>query len=207
MRSKINTNYKEMKTIETKYVIKNDSGYFYRDDKGRWSICMSLSRADKFTYDKAQNVIVNAFSKSKQPSLRIEEIPEAPKDSKQSTDKNISNSEYGWLDSYYSQIHAISPTIKSRRKELVNLLSNADLELSDVYHFVKDNKPPAHVRTKVYGIEQEVLLKREKIKEELRCIELILSVTDKDLLHKKIENINQDYKNRTEIYNRLVSLM
>jgi hypothetical protein len=128
-----------------------------------------------------------------------------------STEETSFNLDIHWFDKV-RDLKNFQEETQIKLEEMIQKHSNIDLELSDIYHFVKDNNPPAHVRTKVYSIQQEKLKQRELIKHEISLIQTTLSVFNANMKNgtvftnlKQIEL--QPYKKRTEVYDQLSDLL
>lgn len=95
---------------------------------------------------------------------------------------------------------------------LNEMLSFCDSALSDMEHIIEAESPAAHIRTKIYGIQQDLLQKRRKVKHAFNYVKVLLdSINDKwdfTLLQKKLmENDYKPYKGRTDYYNVVLEML
>lgn len=105
------------------------------------------------------------------------------------------------------------------RKVLTTLLvekdeqiSQTDLMMADVYHYVMAFSLPANVSVQVYRIQQEILSERAKLKQErdvLREVKHLVEADD-DNLRRQLESTfaekRKSYHPRTEVFSELLSL-
>lgn len=97
--------------------------------------------------------------------------------------------------------------LKSLIGEKYVLLSQKDRELSDIYHFILINKPPAHIRTKVYGIQQAKLEERANIKDEIAMLKHFRDMVEKQSFDlQALQTKEKIYTPRTPVYAELLGL-
>lgn len=95
---------------------------------------------------------------------------------------------------------------------LNNALSYYDSAISDIEHAIEDKRPPAHIRTKIFGVLQDVREKHTKIKCNIRYIKVLQNaiINNWDLSRIKLEISRvkyEPYKGRTEYYDKILELI
>lgn len=132
------------------------------------------------------------------------------------TESNVVlETELSGLESYVDILMKTEPfncgELDRLRAEIESSISYYDLCLSDIYHWIMDNKPPAHIMAKVYCILKDALLKRRRVKEDLGFVTVLIdaekfgqnsSETKKKLLNK----VYDPYIPRTQVWRELESL-
>lgn len=78
-------------------------------------------------------------------------------------------------------------------------VSQAALMLSDVYHYIFTHNPPAHIRTKVIGIEKQVLEYQARVQAERDILVAIAK-------NYTAQTSSTDYVPKTDVYARLTAL-
>lgn len=87
-----------------------------------------------------------------------------------------------------------------------------DSAISDIYHARMDKRPPAHIRTKVDGILNELSEKRRDIKQTMNYLKVFSdSVKERWTLGKVKEELRKvkyvPYKGRTKYYEMVSDLL
>ena len=104
----------------------------------------------------------------------------------------------------------VAKVIDTLLVEKAEQMSQSDLALADVYHYVQLHNPPAHIRTKVYAILQKVLQERAQIKSEHETLRILKGMLDVEDTKKAFETAFADrqkfYQPRTPIYEELLNL-
>ena len=204
----------EVKKLDDKrYIIcsLNEKVFLKRDNMQKLTSTTSSASALLFEKTKAENVIKNCMSATEAVKWKIICIDEFNDSDK--SDKTVIKVDTN--NPYYKQaveIEELYTQLSDEKDGLMGQQSELDKRLSDIYHFIGTNNPPAHIRAKVYGIQQEIVVKRSEVKERLRYVEaLLLGFTDKvsdKKIRKEIVNAqNQDYKGRTDTYDELMGLI
>lgn len=102
--------------------------------------------------------------------------------------------------------------IVTYRAMLVQGLSYYDCAISDVYHARMDRRPPAHIRTKIDGILNNLEEKRRDVKQVITYMDLFKSGIENkwsvDKLKSEIAKAKYaPYKGRTEYYDIIAELL
>lgn len=210
----------------SEFVLADISGkkrYVKRDSNGRNTIVTSIKLATKFTEKiKAENFIKNSMSaKNRNKWVVLSNDTDNDRD-KSESDKfekegDLSISEYvesddlKWLYKVL-ELEKLNEDLLKEKAELESQQSAVDQELSDVYHFIKDHNPPAHIRTKVYKVQQNVLQRRECIKKKLTYLRIVLGAFNENLskvaISERLKNVYScDYKDRTGVYSELERML
>ena len=114
------------------------------------------------------------------------------------------------IEELYNQILEIKNQYIAENDLLNKRLSQIDLEISDIYHFIELEKVPVTKWVKIYKLLREKLIERGKIKSEIRTTFVMINVFDKEFNREEITQSVQSvqyeaYRPRTEIYDRLKS--
>lgn len=98
------------------------------------------------------------------------------------------------------------------KKELEKSQSFYDRALPDIDHWIMDHNPPAHIRAKVYGIQQNLEQKRKEVKEKYGYVLALIDAYDNDFsLFKLQRQLEQKryvpYTPNTYVYKMLDDLL
>lgn len=204
------------------YIITQGKEYVaFNIAKNKLELTTDIHKATKLSMIKANNIIKNQVPPIQRDKYQVVAFdtlnPKKENKNKQSktTNKNTSTVplqvlNFNWSDTV-DKLETFYKQILEHKQNLTNQHSLVDKELSDIYHFITHNKPPAHIRTKIYKIQQEVLLKRENIKTELRYLNVVLNSLNNNLAEGDVKKQltdaqTQQYKSRTDIYEKLIKL-
>lgn len=102
--------------------------------------------------------------------------------------------------------------LNKTRGELQQGLQFYDSAISDVYHARMDKRPPAHIRTKVDGLLNELEESRRDIKQGLNYIDILIDAVNNHWNMSKIKSELKKakyvpYKGRTKYYDEAVNLL
>ena len=105
-------------------------------------------------------------------------------------------------------IHAL----EMKENELSEAQSYYDSALSDVLHLLEVHNPPAHTRTKIYKILQDLRVAHTKTNKELKYIRIMKRGIEEKWTFQKLQSeINgaeyKDYKGRTDYFNKVLELL
>ena len=114
------------------------------------------------------------------------------------------------IEELYNQILEIKNQYIAENDLLNKRLSQIDLEISDIYHFIELEKVSVTKWVKIYKLLREKLIERGKIKSEIRTTSVMINVFDKEFNREEItQNVQlvqyEAYHPRTEIYDKLKS--
>lgn len=98
------------------------------------------------------------------------------------------------------------------KKELEKSQSFYDRALPDIDHWIMAHNPPAHIRAKVYGIQQNLEQKRKEVKEKYGYVLALIDAYDNDFslfkLQKQLEQKRYvPYTPNTYVYKMLDDLL
>lgn len=98
------------------------------------------------------------------------------------------------------------------KSELQQGLQYYDSAISDVYHARLDKRPPAHIRTKIDGLLNDLEEKRRDIKQSINYINVLIESCINKWSISKIKSELKDakylpYKGRTKYYSQVMELL
>lgn len=211
-----------------KYYI-TDGNLYVRQTKGKFITVNSHVMATEFSKREGERILRFNLGKSYSDFVLegVDDFKRIPKDEIvldtvgdqevviQTENNTALESELSSLESYVDIIIKTEPfdcgELDRIRAEIESSISYYDLCLSDIYHWIMDNKPPAHIMTKIYCILKDTLQKRRRVKEDLGFVTVLIdadksgqsnSETKKKLLNK----VYDPYIPRTQIWRELESL-
>lgn len=202
------------------YVMKNPL------QEGRYISTTSPVKASAFTYKQAQQLIHH--SKNKSSWIRSYQMV------KQGTGETITPSRHSKADIYVGDNRVeIDEDVLNRIQEevesitgleawnlaeldaqetlLYSWLSYVDSGKSDIEHIIGDSsiKPPAHIRTKIYGVLRDLRAKHTYIKQQLAHIEVMKTALKENWTVNKLKAELErakfgTYKGRTDYYEMIM---
>lgn len=211
-----------------KYYI-TDGNLYVRQTKGKFVTVNSHVMATEFSKREGERILRFNLGKSYSDFVLegVDDFKRIPRDEIvldtvgdqevviQTENNTALESELSSLESYVDIIIKTEPfdcgELDRIRAEIESSISYYDLCLSDIYHWIMDNKPPAHIMAKIYCILKDILLKRRRVKEDLGFVTVLIdaekfgqnsSETKKKLLNK----VYDPYIPRTQIWRELESL-
>ena len=101
--------------------------------------------------------------------------------------------------------------LESYNAILNGALSYYDSAISDIQHAMEKISPPAHIRTKIWGIQRDLRRKHTKVKQCMAYIDVMKdAITYKYDIGKIKLELNKakysDYKGRTEYYDMILAM-
>lgn len=213
--------------MELQYVITDGLKYIGKDRNSKVTYTTSKDRADKYTYDKAINVRDNNLGAGERKNFYLEEY--TPKQSKQHkptnklsivrtlppvpTELSLTRQkiEFDW-NKMVEQLENLLDNIYVYKEQLISQQQYVDWELSDIDHIIGKESPPAHIRTKIYGIQQQKRKEREVIHNNIRYANVIIESIDQKNSLTEIKNRlrgaePKPYKGRTDLYEQLLQMI
>lgn len=170
------------------YVITDDHGSYIRKDgySNKYVPVRNKALAEKFSQRvKAANVLKNGVAKNIRSQYKVVEIEEdstpvkkPPKEKPKKKDeiaKSIASEkcEEEQTDKWVSGTEQLKEFIvdaECRKEELINQLSEADKEITDIHHYIELGTFNAYQGWLAFSMLKQKLTKRRKIKNELRVI-------------------------------------
>lgn len=152
----------------TKYIIEHkDGGYLRQDETKRFTRTTYWHLAQRFTYEKAQNVLKNAFNSKELENWNIiaaetDEETSAASDCTMQFDWNVIS----------SQQQMLFQNLRAYEEQLRSQLSEVDMEICDIQHYIEFFQLDAAKGYKAYRMLKERLARRRHIKDEMaktRC--------------------------------------
>lgn len=201
-------------------IVRNDDEkkFLGKDNIGKYTVRTNIKQAIKFdTKEKAKNVINNSMSAFDRINWKVKENTEGQKScikikSKTKINDNKIIEDIDWLFKV-SEFETFNNDLLKQKSKLEEQQSRIDKELADTYHFIEDYSPPAHIRAKVYGVQQDILQKRRQIKKRLTYVNIMLGIFSENLskgaIQDRIKNAYtcEEYKDRTGVYSKLQSML
>ena len=188
------------------YIIrgKTNKNKFIAPSGKLYAACSNIRKAHKVTQpEKALNIIKHYFPKERE-EWEVVSITDNYKIIVPSlTDSITRNQELNSkeiLDTI-ENLKDIQNNLLNTKNFLSSELSNADLELSDFYHFVLNEKVNTKNWLKMLKPFKQLLQRRSKIKEDLRNNNIALNRLS--IVEETEQNVNREYKPRTEFYENL----
>lgn len=181
------------------YAIVNPNKKVYiRLEDGKPITC-SKSDLQRFEYSKAHNIVKNLPKTMKKFHFQVEaipEIPSAPKKKKEVVEKPylhkpyvISHEVQRWVDRV-KECNGLAKDASERKHELIQDLSNVDLELSNCLHEIElSGNMNACAGYKEYRRTKIILEKRRIIKDELSVVDCILSCNLSSMATDRVQKV------------------
>lgn len=165
------------------YVIKHqDGGYLRTTLNGSWERTSSLIKATQMSYEKANNIYTNSIG----PTFRkVWSIVDYEMECKETGNSQEKNYEFDWHSLSESQ-NKLYAELQQYGLVLKDKLSQVDLEICDIQHYIEFFSLDAAKGYKAYRMLKERLIKRREIKDEIARVNLFLSGTSSDFSSGKI---------------------
>lgn len=214
--------------ILQKYLITDGKQYIRKESNSRrYVLCGSPIMADEFTYKQAENVIKNCLSQNLKKRFYIEGMSDfvkiVPQEVEELMTSSKENKRFSFDESILDKLEDITegviaiglPDIKrllSYKGDLEKAISFYDQAKSDFDHWEMNHAPPAHIRTKVYGLKHDWENKRARIKEKYEFLKVLIEATQEDYSFSKLQTELQrakyvPYKPNTYVYEMLNDLL
>ena len=207
------------------YLITNGHKYIYKEDHN-YKTASNAALSDSFPYKKALYILNNSLPKSMKDYYLEEyetaEIIDIHKGQNVASNiiknKNI-NFDESIIKNIIKEADSIMELFAFNQNELIEsreimnkALSFYDMAISDIRHIIKDNNPPAHKRTIIYGKGQELEQKRCDIKQTMKYLDVMVQAhTEKWCISRMQEELKRvkyaPYKGRTYVYDTIMELL
>ena len=181
--------------MEESYVIRHkEGGYLYRAANAAWERTVSLQKATKLTYEKAENVLNNAISLVMRGKWEINNINDIELSSNY---ENTSFDEDGvdW-ENVSKEQYELYRNLTQYRTNLNLRLSEIDKEICDINHYIEFFSLDAARGYKAYRMLKERLAKRRFIKDELARAGYFMGGTSADFSNGLIARQIKELDNR-----------
>lgn len=208
-----------------KYYITNGKEYIKKSGR-KYYTCKSPVLADTYTVKAAEIILRNRLCKAWKETFYLEGVDDFQRISLNDIDAQAVVSEENKNDSENKIVTEIEQLaamlinlyIPSKiqliayKKELEKSQSFYDRALPDIDHWIMAHNPPAHIRAKVYGIQQNLEQKRKEVKEKYGYVLALIDAYDNDFsLFKLQRQLEQKryvpYTPNTYIYKMLDDLL
>lgn len=210
--------------MELQYLITDGIKYVGYDKNRNITYTTNPKCAEKYLYDKAVNVLKNNIKSINDEKWKIELYE--PKKSKMKSNLSIVRTlqpaptevslkgqkiEFDW-EKIIEQLDNLIDNVYIYKEQLVNAQQRIDWELSDIDHIIQEKSPAAHIRTKIYGVQQQKRKEREGIRIGLRYANVIIESINQGSNMAEIRNRlrgaeTKPYKGRTELYDELLEMI
>lgn len=208
-----------------KYYITNGKEFIKKAGR-KYYTCKSPVLADTYTVKTAENILRNRLCKAWKETFYLEGMDDFIRINLDDIDTQAVVSEVNKDEPEEKIIEEMEQLITtlnnlcipskiqllSYKKELEKSESFYDRALSDIDHWIMDHKPPAHVRAKVYGIQQDIEQKRKQVKEKYGYILVLINADEKEfcvsrLQHELGKRKYAPYTPNTYVYKMLDDLL
>lgn len=194
------------------FYIKSGSSFIRRDSKGKFSKTNNVLFADEFdNYWIAKRIIENCISPRERKYCHViertkEKEPEKKPTEKQTEYKEPENLDLDNLEQKINEIGKLVEERQQRMQVLVEQLSIADQEISDIQHYIEIHNTNNDEAFKLYFMLQGKLRDRRKIKDEIRIIKSIGECNIDQSLLDPIRVVVNQIKNQKYVPRRLSEL-
>ncbi|WP_394910533.1 hypothetical protein [uncultured Robinsoniella sp.] len=208
-----------------KYYITNGKEFIKKSGR-KYYICKSPVLADTYTVKTAENILRNRLCKAWKETFYLEGVDDFQRIDMSDFDTQVVVTEEDDVDAENKIIKDIDQLatvlidldIPSKikliacKKELEKSQSFYDRALPDIDHWIMAHNPPAHIRAKVYGIQQNLEQKRKEVKEKYGYVLALIDAYDNDFslfkLQKQLEQKRYvPYTPNTYVYKMLDDLL
>lgn len=150
-----------------------DGGYLYRSKGDRWTRTSNVQQADRMEYCKAKNVLENCISPTFRKYWEI-----VPAEEELVAIHPVLTEETGDVFTWSEVLSAqekLHRELTQYRMDLNDRLSEVDLEICDIEHYIEFFALDAAKGYKAYRMLKERLIHRRHIKDEMAKAGLLLS--------------------------------
>lgn len=208
-----------------KYYITNGKEFIKKSGR-KYYTCKSPVLADTYTVKVAENILKNRLCKTWKETFYLEGVDDFERINLDDIDTQVDVSKDEKNDSeskIVTEMEQLAATLMglyipskiqllAYKKELEKSQSFYDRALPDIDHWIMVHNPPAHIRAKVYGIQQDLEQKRKEVKEKYGYVLVLIDAYDNNhSLFKLQSQLGQKkyvpYTPNTYIYNILDDLL
>lgn len=179
------------------YVIANNKGFI---KKGQYNnqilIVEDINVASKFKRYEAENVIETLATDNSFTDLQIKFAVKFKDSIILDEDLNEHIKSENYSDTVINAIDALRDDLKLRNAYLLSILSEIDLEISDIQHAAEFYKLNLVKGYKLYKLLHDTLLKRREIKNEIDKVDLILNTNVNNALSGKVDELLLNVNNK-----------
>lgn len=172
------------------HVIKHqDGGYFFMKPDNKWERTSKLSKATIMPYEKAINVHTNMIAVTFRNKWSVVSYHT------EVNGKEEPMLEFDWHSISEAQSKLYSG-LRTYSERLNDKLSEVDLEICDIQHYIEFFSLDAAKGYKAYRMLKERLLRRREIKDEMAKVNLFLTGNPSDFPTGKVEKQLCSVENR-----------
>ncbi len=168
------------------YIIKHDDGgYLCKGTNGQWVRTSNLMQAERLDYNKALNILSNCISPAFRRYWKIaEEEQPCAVYTPMSKDETVST-DFDWDEISNAQFQLFN-NLTRYGEELKHRLSEVDLEICDIQHYIEFFALDAAKGYKAYKMLKERLERRRYIKDEMLKVNCFLGGSSADFSSGKV---------------------
>lgn len=204
-----------------------DGKHYIKQNKGRYVICTSPVMADVFPLKKAEKILENSLCKAWKETFYLEGEDDFTVISTKTLEKESIKDNSG---AGFSLDLAVLADIRNCANKILNIkipsrekliAIKKDLEdaqrfydnaCSDIRHWILYHEPPAHIRTKVYGIQHTYEQERANVKEVYGFVIKLIEADEKNRTITQLQNslsarVYAPYTPNTYVYKTLEELV
>lgn len=173
----------------THYIVRHkEGGYLYKREDGGWARTPHLVKANLFPYEKAKNVLNNCLSVAMRKYWEIIEAPEPEGERLPAVpQETYSHGSFDWAEISKQQFELFNG-LEQYETQLRYQLSEVDLEICDINHYIEFFSLDAAKGYKAYRMLKERLLRRRKIKDELAKTNIFVGSAAGDFSSGKVDH-------------------
>lgn len=177
------------------YVIRHvEGGYLRKGKDAKWERTMNFGLAERMEYFKAQNVINNCIGSSLRDYWEIVEEDEAKVLHVSGDEEAAGLGGFDWKEISAHQLKLYN-NLTAYGEQLRRELSNVDLEICDIEHYIEFFALDAAKGYKAYRMLKERLKRRRHIKDEIAKVNCFLAGSSGDFSSGKIDRQIKGFDN------------
>ena len=147
--------------------------YLFFDERHRPMESYDISYAERFEYDKAENVINNAIPPADRKNWIVMEASPSAAHGETEREEMLESTENSVIMQELKTITEAAGRLSRYLDELDERLSEIDRQQSDVLHFIEQYDLNACDGFKVYKLLKEIRIERRGIKNEMRKAQML----------------------------------
>ena len=169
------------------YMIRHvDGGYLRKGKDAKWERTSNFGLAEKMEYFKAQNVINNCIGPAMRDYWEIVEEDEVKASFPPKRAEAAEIDSFDWKEISEHQLKLYN-NLSAYGEQLRRELSNVDLEICDIEHYIEFFALDAAKGYKAYRMLKERLKRRRHIKDEMAKVNCFLAGSSGDFSSGKID--------------------
>lgn len=158
-------------------IVHKDGGYLYKDFKNGWDRTMQLAKAAKFKWEgQAEDVLHNELDPGQ---CRFWSVRQMESVGVAAAQPACENGRYDWRELSRQQYELFNG-LEGYRAQLRVELTEVDLEICDIQHYIEFYNLDAAKGYKAYRMLKERLIRRRRIKDEIAKAGIFATATRED---------------------------